>query len=240
MVKAAKQAKIWQRNSGWRRMLALGWGMLIVLSSRPVYAADQDTLFLLTTPLDPALFQPGASIDPAVVTPDRISQTGLTPPSLWWAEEQFANLSWVGESFGNTGCIAERFSQELLNYWLAYPGTDGTPRRVDLLVNQEVWGNCNYLQRYVFVNRFGTAAKEFGYSVRVFNLQGELLGAHICEFNDQFNASTINSSSASDPTSGTTSVPCRIFLNPFGRSAFRSTPTPFGVPSPTNGGTGQN
>lgn len=204
---------------------------MALLNCRTGRAVGRETIFLLTTPLDPALFQPGVSIDPTVITPDRVSQTGLTSPSLWWTEEQLNSLQWIGEPSGNSGCIAEQFGQALLNYWLAYPGDDGTPRRVDLLVNQEVWSDCNYLQRYVFVNKFGTAAKDFGYNVRVFNLQGELLGAYICEFNGP---------SGSSSASYNATIPCSIFLNPYGRSAFRGTPTPFGAPSPINGGTGLN
>jgi hypothetical protein len=218
-------------HRGLRQLLAFGLGVgVVLLNCHIAQAIGRDTIALLTTPLDPALFQPGASIDPTVITPDRVSQAGLTSPSLWWTEEQLNSLKWIGEPSGNSGCIAEQFGQALLNYWLAYPGTDGTPRRVDLLVNQDVWSDCNYLQRYVFVNKFGTAAKDFGYSVRVFNLQGELLGAHICEFNGP--------SAIRSPASSNVTIPCSIFLNPYGRSAFRGTPTPFGAPSPINGGTG--
>lgn len=228
-----KQATLWSRcKQGFRPFLALALGLgMALLNCRTGRAVGRETIFLLTTPLDPALFQPGVSIDPTVITPDRVSQTGLTSPSLWWTEEQLNSLQWIGEPSGNSGCIAEQFGQALLNYWLAYPGDDGTPRRVDLLVNQEVWSDCNYLQRYVFVNKFGTAAKDFGYNVRVFNLQGELLGAYICEFNGP---------SGSSSASYNATIPCSIFLNPYGRSAFRGTPTPFGAPSPINGGTGLN
>lgn len=171
------------------------------LNCRSAQAIDPETLLLLTTPLEPTLFQQGdPSLPPSVVTPDRVSQTGLTPPSLWWTSDQFGN--------------------DLLSYWLAYPGTDGTPRRVDLLVDQQVWGGYNYLSRYVFLNQFGTAAKAFGYNTRVFNLQGELLGAYICE-----------------PEHVNPHQPvCSVFLNAYGRSAFRSDTTPFGASSPTGGG----
>ncbi|NJN87641.1 MAG: hypothetical protein HC881_16700 [Leptolyngbyaceae cyanobacterium SL_7_1] len=69
----------------------------------------------------------------------------------------------------------------MLNAWVAHQGTDGTPRRVDLIINQPVWNAINYLQRYTFLNQFGTELRQDGYSVRVFNRQADLLGAYICE-----------------------------------------------------------
>jgi hypothetical protein len=195
---------------------------------RAAQAIDLATLNLLTTPLEPALFQPGTPVlDPTIVTPDRISQTGLTPPSLWWIQEQLTNLQWSPDN-SNTGCSSDEYSHDLLTYWLAYPGTDGSPRRVDLLVNQQTWGVCNYLQRYTFVTKFGTAAKAFGYNTRVFNTQGELLGAYLCQF---------------APTAATESdnanAVCGVFLNSQGRGAFSGNAgaTPFGAPSPTGAGT---
>ncbi|MFM7425793.1 MAG: hypothetical protein ACKO7W_12520 [Elainella sp.] len=169
-------------------------------------AIDREILTLLTTPLEPALFAPGELVlDDSIITRDRINQTGLTPPSLWWTEEQF--------------------NQVPLSYWLAYRGSPTEPRRVDLVVDQQIWNNSDYLQRYAFMNQYGTAAKEFGYSLRVFDLRGELLGAHLCEF---------------DPATPNLDSPCSIFLNSYGRGAFRGTATPFGASFPTDGGTPLN
>lgn len=192
--------------------LTAGIGITTVRSAR---AIEEDILVLLTTPLEPSLFQPGEPVlDPSIVTPNRISQTGITPPSLWWTQEQYG--------------------KNLLSYWLAYPGTDGTPRRVDLLVDQQVWNVYNYVERYAFVNQFGTAAKDYGYNVRVFDLQGELLGAYVCNFSN---------GTGGEPGTGSTfnaNVPCSIFLNASGRGAFRGNTSPFGALSPSNSGTGQN
>lgn len=177
-----------------------GW---LGLGPNRAAAIDRQMLTLLTTPLEPALFEPGELVlAPDIVTPDRISQTGLTPPSLWWTEEQFGDLP--------------------LSYWLAYPGSSTEPRRVDLVINQQLWNGSNYVQRYAFMNQYGTASKEFGYSMRVFDLRGELLGAYLCEF---------------DPAVPDLNAPCSIFLNSYGRGAFRGTATPFGASSPTDAGT---
>lgn len=193
-----KNSALNRLGSGWLRLLLAFW-----LSSTPALAIDRATLELLTQPLEPALFQPNATLDPSVGTPDRISQTGLTPPSLWWTREQFGT--------------------NLLSYWLAYPAQDLLPARVDLIVDQQVWGSYNYVQRYAFMNQFGTAAKEFRYNLRVFNLQGDLLGAQICQFRPQLT----NLDAA-----------CSIFLNPYGRSAFRGSATPGLSPAalPSTGG----
>lgn len=113
------------------------------------------------TPLDLSLLgnaAPGTGgIGPA------IDQRELTIPSLWWAWEQF--------------------SDKLLETWLAYPGRDRMAGRVDLVVNRQNWSLSNYIERYQFVNKLGTVARDHGYNTRVYNRQGELLAAYTCNFN---------------------------------------------------------
>jgi hypothetical protein len=94
----------------------------------------------------------------SVRTADTISQTGLTPPSLWWANEQFGD--------------------KLLDNWCAYPDQ----RRVDLVVNRQIWSLLTYLERYEFVNHFGTVARDFNYNLRVFNQQKTLLATYTCDY----------------------------------------------------------
>lgn len=180
------------------------------LLCRSAQAIDRATLLLLTTPLEPTLFQRNVPLPDNVITPDRISQTGLTPPSLWWTSEQFGN--------------------ELLSYWLAYPGSADELRRVDLLVDSQRWNTANYVRRYTFLNQFGTAAKAFGYNTRVFNLQGDLLGAYICEPIPNSDSTVRNNRSFT----------CSIFLNPYGRGALSGSnnPNPFGEAVPTEAGPG--
>lgn len=103
-----------------------------------------------------------------VVTKDTICQTGLTIPSLWWADEQFGD--------------------KLLENWLAYPDE----KRIDLVVNRQIWGLMDYYQRYAFVHRMGTVVRETGdtgdtgYNLRVFNRQEpELcLASYTCSANN--------------------------------------------------------
>ncbi|GAC1458824.1 MAG: hypothetical protein NVS2B14_02220 [Chamaesiphon sp.] len=93
-----------------------------------------------------------------VLTENTISQTQLTIPSLWWAKQQFGG--------------------KFVNNWLAYT----KERRVDLVVNRQLWSLLDYIDRYSFVNEFGSASRDFGYNIRVFNSQGTLLAAYTCDF----------------------------------------------------------
>ncbi|MBF2000890.1 MAG: hypothetical protein IGS38_09255 [Synechococcales cyanobacterium M58_A2018_015] len=199
---------------GWSRV-GLAFAASLSLSmglANPASAIDETTLLLLTDPLQLELLRTnGLPTDGSVITPNTISQDDLTVPSLWWTQEQFGG--------------------ELLNFWLAFPGTDGTPPRVELLVNPQVWNNYNYMQRYAFLNQFGTAGKDFGYSTRVFNLRGELLGAYICDFDAVAATQAALQSQASLPRDR----PCRVFLDPLGPGALRGA-TPFGASAPTDGG----
>lgn len=97
-----------------------------------------------------------------VITANTIEPTGLTVPSLWWARENSEN--------------------KLLDNWIAYPGNNKEPSRVDLIVNQQVWSLLSYLERYSFVNRLGSLARQDSYNVRVFNYQQELLATYTCNF----------------------------------------------------------
>jgi len=98
----------------------------------------------------------------SVVTVNTINPKTLTIPSLWYAK-------------ANT-------QDKLLYNWLAYPPTDKQPGRVDLLVNQQVWNLLDYLERYKFVNRFGSIVRDLNYNMRVFDYQQEFLAAYTCSF----------------------------------------------------------
>jgi len=98
-----------------------------------------------------------------VITANTISQSKLTIPSLWLTKYNSDN--------------------NLLDNWIAYSATNTEPARVDLVVNQQAWILLDYLERYGFVNSFGSAARKFGYNVRVFNYQKERLATYTCNFN---------------------------------------------------------
>ncbi|MFB2839598.1 hypothetical protein [Floridanema evergladense] len=92
------------------------------------------------------------------VTENDISQTGITRPSIWWAEQRFGNL--------------------LLDYWFTCPGD----RRVYLIVNRQIWNSLNYVDRYAFVNHFGLYSRTAEYNVEVLNPQLENLAAYRCKY----------------------------------------------------------
>lgn len=195
-------------------LISLGTVMLL---GKTADAIVQAALLLLTEPLDVpqvAQYRSGAvPADGSVVTESTISQTELTIPSLWWAEAQFGG--------------------KLLDYWVAYTGMDTAPRRVDLLVNQQVWVQYNYLERYAFINHFGTSASDFGYSTRIFNWQGDLLGAYICEFAAVPN--TGNPPNLLSDGSPSPAPTCQVFLDSTGTGSLSGT-SQLGGSLPTNGG----
>ncbi len=125
---------------------------------------DRQTLILLGNPFNPALLESDVPLEPGVVSATTISQTGLTLPSLWWVDQQFGG--------------------QLLTTWFAFPADADIPPRVDLVVNAQVWSLFNYMERYGFVNHFGTAGAGYGYNTRVFDRQGALLAAYICPDSD--------------------------------------------------------
>lgn len=99
-----------------------------------------------------------------VITANTISQQQLTVPSLWWAQEQSED--------------------RLLSNWIAYPPNNSQAGRVDLIVNEQIWNDILVdIERYSFVNRMGSVARTYGYNIRVFNDEKELLATYTCNFN---------------------------------------------------------
>jgi len=113
-----------------------------------------------TTPLDTSVLKPGKLLRDGIVTANTINQAKLTIPSLWWTKEQTES--------------------KLLNNWIAY--TTAEPKRVDVIVNQQIWSILDYLQRYDFVNRLGNVARDYSYNIRVFNTDKQCLATYTCNF----------------------------------------------------------
>ena len=119
-----------------------------------------------------------------------LSQTELSIPSLWLTKEQFGG--------------------KLLDQWFVESGNNW----VILIVNRQIWSLLDYLERYQFVNQFGTAARDYGYNIRVCNPQGEALAVYSCNFPADKN---------------NTSIPlnCRLELDSLSNSGFRGKPKTF-------------
>jgi hypothetical protein len=113
-------------------------------------------------PLEIELLKPDASHKGRdIVTANNISQSSVSNPSLWWAKEQFNEVS-----------------DKLINNWIAYQDE----KRIDLIVNRQPWTLLDYLGRYRFINRFGTVARTHNYNVRIFNQQGDKLATYTCNY----------------------------------------------------------
>lgn len=135
------------------------------------------------------LFLP-ASQGQLVASSTRLSLTEISQPSLVWIEDQ------LGSRYG---------SDRLVQQWQAYQTDDGF-QYVDVVVNESIWNLLSYFERYGFVLQFGTAAKSYGYNLRVFH-SGDvanrqeitglsrtsrrvasrsiaLRGAYLCDFSD--------------------------------------------------------
>lgn len=164
-------------------------------ATEAITAGPRSSLILVPdlTPLDTKYLAP--AIPPVgIVTSTTISPTELTIPSLWWIAEQIAQ----DPQYGN------KFIQD----WIAYAGDRRTPGRVDLVVNRQLWSLQDYMQRFTFISRFSAIARAYGYNIRVFDNQTNLVGAFTCDFRginlSQLNtAITILSSSTDVPNPST-------------------------------------
>ncbi len=87
----------------------------------------------------------------------QLSSTQLSRPSFAWIRDQVAARY---ESLA--------FPIEIVTQWQAYTTNDGI-KYVDVVVNESRWEQLNYLRRYGFVIQFGTAARNYGYQLRIFH-----------------------------------------------------------------------
>ncbi len=141
-----------------------------------------------------------------------ISPTALSQPSLFWAQDQ------VGARYG---------SDRLVDQWRAYQVDDENGRPVsyvDAVVNERIWNLLTYFERYAVITQLGTAAKDYGYNLRVFHTGDAanadesrssgnlnlvtLRGAYVCDF-DQLSFSV--------DADGITAPPCEIVYNALSR-----------------------
>ncbi|MDF0555864.1 hypothetical protein [Kamptonema sp. UHCC 0994] len=119
-----------------------------------------------------------------------LSQIELSIPSLWLTKQQFG------------GKLLDNWFVESNNNW------------VILIVNRQLWSLLDYLERYQFVNQFGTAARDYGYNVRVCNPQGEALAIYSCKF----------STAQNNPS---TQLECNLELDSLSNGGLRGKPRRF-------------
>lgn len=94
----------------------------------------------------------------------------LPEPPLFQEEPSIPSLWFVAELFGG----------DILNKWFVDPEDETL---VILIVNHLVWRQMDYLDRYQFVNKFATVAREYGYNTQVCNVISDRpQGAYFCHF----------------------------------------------------------
>jgi hypothetical protein len=136
--------------------------LLNILIPQLAYSQTSSGAVPSLEPLETELLEPNTSlVGRNVITANTISATDLTTPSFWWTKQQF-----------------DEFDGKLTNNWIAYPDE----KRIDLVVNSQLWTLLDYLGRYRFLNKFGTAARDYQYNVRVFNQQANHLATYTCDY----------------------------------------------------------
>lgn len=113
----------------------------------------------IIAPQPTALAQPPAcpTGDTANFPSPPLSQSEKSVPSLWLAQKQFGG--------------------QLLDRWFVDPSNTW----VIIIVNRQLWSLLDYMERYQFVNRFGTVSSEYGYNMQVCNRQGRTLAVYSCK-----------------------------------------------------------
>ncbi|OUC16627.1 MAG: hypothetical protein B0A82_00670 [Alkalinema sp. CACIAM 70d] len=145
---------------------------------------------------------------------DRIDfQSNLSLPSLWLARDQFAAQA--------------KFGSKLLEGWLACPQNAIAQPKVSVIINEQLWSLLDYLERYQFLNQFGTAAQQEGFNLRLFSRQGHMLAAYTCVVPGQ-----------TEPVNGG-QRPCAMQLDALGRGSVRGRSTGLFGSIPTTGGIAQ-
>ncbi len=122
--------------------------------------------------------------DRNIVTADTVSAAGTTTPNLWWTNEQF--------------------SSKLVTNWIA----NNSQKQIYLLVNTQYWNSLDYVDRYRTVDRFGTAARYYGYNLKVCNSQKIALAEYTCGSTTEAQLQQV-----SNPNNN-----CQIWLNTTGQT----------------------
>ena len=122
--------------------------------------------------------------DRNIITADTVSAAGTTTPSLWWTSEQLP--------------------PKLVTNWIA----NNNQKQIYLLVNTQYWNILDYVDRYRTVDRFGHAAREYGYNLKVCNSQKIALAEYTCDSTTEAQLQQVSSQNNS----------CQIWLNTTGQT----------------------
>lgn len=97
------------------------------------------------------------SPDQTTINSQNNSAEDVARGSFWWATEQF-----------------DPFGGRLVENWLTYPNV----QQINLIVNWQLWTLLDYLDRYRFVNQFGTVARKYGYNLNIVNRRQQCLATY--------------------------------------------------------------
>jgi hypothetical protein len=122
--------------------------------------------------------------DRNIITADTVSAAGTTTPSLWWTSDQLP--------------------PKLVINWIA----NNSQKQIYLLVNAQYWNGLDYVDRYRTIDRFGHAAREYGYNLKICNSQKIALAEYTCD-------STMEPQSQPDSNQNSN---CQILLNTTGQN----------------------
>ncbi|MEB3282767.1 MAG: hypothetical protein VKK42_27995 [Lyngbya sp.] len=131
--------------------------------------------------------------------PPPLSQTEPSIPSLWLAQELYGYSTLEPEEIEEVQSQTDiqlyveqppetRPQYQLLETWFVEPQI--TQLQPDLYVNNLVtivvnrinWNREKYIGQYVFITRFASVTRRYGYNLRVCNRLGELLAYYVCNF----------------------------------------------------------
>jgi hypothetical protein len=121
--------------------------------------------------------------DKNIITADTVSPDGNTTPNLWWTNEQFP--------------------PKLVTNWIA----NNSQKQIYLLVNTQYWNILDYVDRYRTIDRFGHAARDYGYNLKICNGQKVILADYTCDSTNEPQAEQANHQNN-----------CQIWLNTNGQN----------------------
>jgi hypothetical protein len=129
------------------------------------------------------------------------SETSLTVPGLWWANQQFGD--------------------KMVINWFAYRRPEDRSSQVRAIIRPDLWSRYTYLERYAFLRRFGATTSAAGYHFLVLDRQNYLLGSYTCEFPDTAKPAPLNPwEQRSDLRSPPIKAPCSVWISPVYGSEF--------------------
>jgi hypothetical protein len=132
--------------------------------------------------------------DQNIITADTATPGGSTVPSLWWTTEQFPD--------------------KLVTNWVA----NQNQKQIYLLVNTQYWNILDYIDRYRTIDKFGRAAQDYGYNLKICNSQKLALADYTCDSTSGLNLLGLESTTERRPTNQNNQNNCQILLHTNGQT----------------------